>query len=398
MRWFLINGMAANDEADDFQQRLTLAYRDKARPLCRCKDEGVAMYVAKIGDHLAIKRMPLTGADHSAVCPSYEPPYELSGLGPLMGGAIKLDPVAGTAIVKLDFSLSKRSSSRGATAACEAADSVKNDGRKLSLRGLLHFLWHESGLTEWTAHWVGKRHWRQVYHHLQEAAGMMSVRQQSLAERLFIPEPFRADDKVVIEQRRMQALSALFEASSGPRKLMVLVAEIKEFSPARDGQIVVIKHMPGFLLHLEEAAWRQLQHRFETELTLWRSNESSHLIAIATIAGHPSGVVTVNEIALMVVTEQWLPIENAFEQRLLERLTPLREKMIKGLRFDLARTRPLANVVLPDHRPSARALYIVPPSADESFETDLHAMITARSDMSAWIWRAGEEEMPPLTA
>ncbi|MDK4741357.1 DUF1173 domain-containing protein [Rhizobium sp. CNPSo 3464] len=397
MRRFLINGEVSSDDADDFQHLLTLAYRDKARPLCLCKDEGVPMYVAKIGDQLVIKRMPLTGADHDAACPSYEPPYELSGLGPLMGGAIKLDPAAGTAALKLDFSLSKRHSSGAGAVGSETADSVKNDSKKLSLRGLLHFLWHESGLTEWTAHFAGKRHWWQVYHHLQEAARTMSVRQQSLAERLFVPEPFRAEEKAAIEQRRAQALSPLFHASTGPKTLMLLVGEVKEFSSARNGQLVIIKHMPGFRLYLEEPAWRRLQRRFDTELTLWGSNETSHLIAIATIAGSPSGVVTINEIALMTVTEQWLPIENAYEERLLDRLTRMREKMVKGLRFELLRTQPLANVILPEHRPLARVLYIVPQGADESFEAALREMIDARPDMSAWIWRTGEAEMPPLT-
>ncbi|EPE97086.1 hypothetical protein RGCCGE502_17020 [Rhizobium grahamii CCGE 502] len=39
--------------------------------------------------------------------------------------------------------------------------------------------------------------------------------------------------------------------------------------------------------------------------------KTSHLMMIATIASGAAGVVTVNEIALMSVSEQWLPIESA---------------------------------------------------------------------------------------
>lgn len=396
MREFLINGQAVSDEADDFQDKLTLAYRGKDRPLCLCKDEGVPMYVAKIGDQLVVKRMPLTGADHDAACPSYEPPYELSGLGHLMGGAIKLDPSAGTAMLKLDFSLSKRGSSRRLPAGSEKDDSVKNDSEKLSLRALLHFLWHESGLTEWTAHWAGKRHWRQVYHHLREAAGTMSVRQESLAERLFIPEPFRADEKAAIEHRRALALAVMFQTSSGPKKLMILVGEVKEFSPARSGQHVVVKHMPGFRLHLEEQAWRRLQRRFETELVLWRSDDRFHLIAMATIEGNAAGLVAINEIALMTVTEQWLPIDDGHEERLLDKLTRMRVKTVKGLRFNLSRSQPIANAILPEARPQPVALYLVPPNAGDHFEVSLREMIDARPDMLPWIWRVADGEIPPL--
>ena len=362
----------------------------------RSADPAIPMYIADIGDQLVIKRMPLTGGKHDATCPSYEPPYGLSGLGPLMGGAIKLDPTAGTAALKLDFSLSKRGAVAKSDGTTTAADSVRNESKKLSLRGLLHFLWHESGLTEWTAHWSGKRHWWQVNHHLNEAARLMEIRGEALVKRMFIPEPFRADDKTAIEQRRAQKLGPLFQTASGPKKLMVLVGEIKEFADARNGRQIVIKHMPGFRLYLEDAAWRSLQRRFETELMLWQSGETSHLIAIMTIGGTSAGIATVNEIAVMTVTEHWLPIENAYEQRLVDRVARLRTKSRKGLRFNLARGQPLANVILPEAKPLPLAMYLVPPDATEDFEVMLGEMIEARPDLASWVWRVSDGEMPPF--
>lgn len=396
MRRFLLDGVACNEDAEAFQGQLKLAYTSKMRPLCMCCDPPIPMYIADIGDQLVIKRMPLTGGKHDPICSSYEPPYELSGLGPLMGGAIKLDPIAGTAALKLDFSLSKRGAAGKSNSETTPADSVRNEAKKLSLRALLHLLWHESGLTEWTAHWLGKRHWWQVYHHLSEAARLMEVRGEALAERLFIPEPFRADDKAAIEQRRAQKLGQLFQVAAGPKKLMVLVGEVKEFAEARNGRQIVIKHMPGLRLYLEEPAWRSLQRRFETELMLWQSSETSHLMAIMTIGGTSAGIVIVNEIVLMTVTEQWLPIENAYEQQLVERVARLRTKSVKGLRFNLARSQPLANVILPETKPLPLAMYLMPPDATEDFEVMLEEMTEARPDLASWIWRVGDGEMPPL--
>jgi hypothetical protein len=315
-----------------------------------------------------------------------------------MGRAIKFDPTAGTASLMLDFSLSKRGAVARPNGSAASADSVRNKTQKLSLRGLLHFLWHESGLTEWTSHWIGKRHWSQVYHHLCEAARRTEVRGQALADRLLIPEPFRAGDKAAIEQRRAQKLVGLFQAAAGAKKLMVLIGEIKEFAEARNGRQVVIKHMPGFRLYLEEPAWRSLQRRFETELMLWQSTETSHLMAIMTIGGTPAGITTINEIALMAVTEQWLPIESAYEQLLVDRLGRLRSKSVKGLRFNLPRIHPLANAVLPEAMPLPCALYIVPPDAGDDFQAALGEMIDARPDLESWIWRVTEGEMPPLPA
>ncbi|TCM65884.1 DUF1173 domain-containing protein [Rhizobium sp. BK068] len=395
MRAFLIDGETVSDEAEDFGNRLALAYRNRSRPICLCSNPGIPMYIAMIGDQPTIKRMPLTGGAHHQACPSYEPPYELSGLGALMGHAIKLDD-DGRAALRLDFSLSKRGGGAAPSAGTETLESVRNDSRKLSLRGLLHFLWHEGGLTEWTARWAGKRHWRQVHSHLVEAARTMSVRGERLVGRVLVPEPFRTEDKTAIEKRRALALAPLFENKAGAKSLMILVGEIKDLTPVRMGQQVVIKHLPGFRLYLEDETWRRLQRRFETELTLWQSADNHHLMVIATIGGSPSGLVAAHEIALMTVTEQWLPVESVHETRLLEVLTRKREKTIKGLRFDLPRAQPYAAAVLPE-RPQPLALYIVPAGADSEFEARLKDMVEARPDLAAWIWRVDKDEMPDIT-
>ncbi len=138
----------------------------------------------------------------------FEPPYELSGLGALMGSAILLDPATGMAALKLDFSLSKRGGRASLVGAGNGgADSVSGGPRKMTLRGLLHYLWHEAGMTKWTSVWAGKRHWWNLQWHLVEAAKQMIVKGAPLSNILFIPEQFRASNKQAIEQRRAQALA-----------------------------------------------------------------------------------------------------------------------------------------------------------------------------------------------
>ncbi|SDN95284.1 DUF1173 domain-containing protein [Ensifer sp. YR511] len=396
MRRFQIGNTVVEEQSTGFQENLAAAYRSKLRPVCLCRTSGVAMYIASVGEQLVIKRMPLTGGAHAPECESYEPPYELSGLGSLIGSAIQIDAESGVASLKLDFSLSKKGPRTAPTQTSAGSGSAKNDVRKMSLRALLHYLWHQGGLAVWTAHWAGKRHWPQVRNHLLEAARTMSVRGEPLANRLFVPEPFRLDDKFAIEQRRHAALAPLHGAATGSKPLMVLICEIKEFTPTRSGQRIIAKHLPGFSLFLEEALWRRLNSLFPAEFDMWKANETCHLIAIATIGASESGAIAINEIALMVVTEQWLPVENTHEARLLEQLTRMYRKTIKGLRFHLATTQPFANAMLPEQKPCPAALYIVPPGAGEEFEIALQEMIDARPDVAPWLWRVADGDMPPL--
>jgi hypothetical protein len=297
--------------------------------------------------------------------------------------------------LKLDFALTKTGSRMVATSEEAATGPVRNEAGKLSLRALLHYLWYQGGLTEWTARWAGKRHWWQARNHLMEAAATITVKGGGLADRLFVPEPFRADDKAAIELRRATALADI-HMTSAPQKLMLLVGEVKDFATARSGRRIIIKHMPDFPLMLEDSSFRRLQARYKAAFELWEANQALHLIAIATFGAAASGVVSVEEIALMTATEQWIPIESVYEERLVQRLARLSLKSVKGLRFDLPANVPVASATLPQHCPLPVALYIVPPAADDAFETMLAGMISARPDMEPWVWRVASGDMPDL--
>src|SRR5438552_7967559 len=124
MRRFRIGSEVYEEGAPDLQAALANAYARTQRPLCLCREPGCPMYIARLGDLHLIKRMPLSGGGHDPSCDSYESPYELSGLGALMGSAIQLDPQSGLAALKLDFSLSKTGSRAPSVPAGHSAASV----------------------------------------------------------------------------------------------------------------------------------------------------------------------------------------------------------------------------------------------------------------------------------
>nr|WP_262927108.1 DUF1173 domain-containing protein [Rhizobium herbae] len=371
------------------------AYEQRLRPMCMCKEPPVAMYIARLEDQYLIKRMPLSGRDHDPACPSYEPPYELSGLGPLIGNAIQIN-ASGKADLKLDFSLTKRGPlAAPGTPAERAEQGIRSEPKKLSLKAMLHYLWEAGELTEWRSTWAGRRGWGRVRASLINAASQMTARGGPLSDMLFVPEVFHPDDKDGIAARRATALKGVQATGSGPRKLMMIVAEVKEFSAAREGHKIIVRHMP-FPLMIEDGAWRRLAARYETELELWRSNEEFHLIVIATFGISTAGIASVEEVALMVVNEHWLPFEDIHELWLLEKLSHLKRKSVKGLRFNLPRDAPIVSVTLPEQKPAPVAMFIVPASAGDEYEQALTTMIDARPEIAPWVWRVAESEMPRL--
>jgi hypothetical protein len=147
---------------------------------------------------------------------------------------------------------------------------------------------------------------------------------------------------------------------------------------------------------LDEGLYRRLQGRFENELALWGADETSHLIAIATFGLSPAGLAVVEDMALMVVAENWVPYESAYEKRLVDALARLRERSVKGLRYNLSAEKPTAAAIL-QRSSQPVALYVVPPSADGAYEEALDDLIASRPEIGVWIWRTAEGDMPSLS-
>src|SRR3546814_5824523 len=72
-----------------------------------------------------------------------------------------------------------------------------------------------------------------------------------LAQRLFVPETFRLEDKDAIAGRQDAELAI---ARSEPDRIMILIGEIRSIESARYGEKILIKHMPQrpFLMRSEE--------------------------------------------------------------------------------------------------------------------------------------------------
>ena len=392
---YLIQGRRWNPDDAGFDEVVAAAHATHLRPMCLCLVKGIEMYVSRLGDGYLIKRMPYTGSHHAPDCPSYEPPAEFSGLGQVLGSAITEDPVNGVTALKLGFSMSK-AGARSIDPGCgDGSDSVATDGTKLSLRGLLHYLWDQAELTHWHPGFTGKRSWATVRKHLLIAAENKIARGTALQSRLYIPEVFTVEHRDEITARRVAQLMHAAGKPKGPRPLMLLIGEVKEIVPARYGFKAVVKHVPDQPFALDEQLYRRMGRRFERELSLWGASDAVHMMLIATFGLNDAGVPTIEELSLMPVTGQWLPIEDSFEQQLVERLVRDGRAFVKGLRYNLPVGQMLASVILTDAGESPVALCIAPRGGDDEQITAAINGFGPVNAVPAWVWRIDQGAMPP---
>lgn len=321
-----------------FADAIATAHAERSRPRCLCVDGGVEMYVARLARSdgaFVAKRMPETGSQHATDCPSYEPPAELSGLGQLLGSAICEDPQTGLTTLRLDFPLSKHPGRQQVPPSATGGDSAASDGTRLSLRGLLHYLWDQAGLTRWHPGFEGKRNWATVRRHLLQAAELMRVCGTGLHARLYVPEPFAVEARDAIKARRLAHWQPAMAAPGKPQNLMVLIGEVKEIVPARFGYKAIVKHVPDHGFGIDELLYRRLSRRFEAELDLWGAGADLRMILIAMFGLSSAGLARIAEVSLMPVTRHWLPVTTVFEQQLVERLVAEARVFVRALPYSL---------------------------------------------------------------
>lgn len=377
--------------ARGFADAVAEAHAAHQRPRCMCLVEGVEMYVARLGDGYIVKRMPDTGSHHAPDCPSYEPPAELSGLGQVLGSAITEDPTTGKTTLRLDFPLTKMPGRSTIPPAGGESDSVSSTGTKLSLRGLLHYLWDQAELTRWHPGFAGKRTWATVRRHLLHAAEHKLARGDALRARLYVPEPFSIEERNAINARRLAQWQTAVTVPGKAQQLMLLICEVKEIVPARYGFKAIVKHMPDQAFAIDEQLYRRLGRRFESELALWGASDDIHMVMIATFGVSGAGVPAIHELCLMPSTQQWLPVEDGYEKQLIERLVVDGRSFVKGLRYNLDSKSALPSATITDCGDAASLLFIARPGDEDA------AQCGELRDASEppWLWNPALGPMPP---
>lgn len=369
----------------DWQELLSKMHEKKLRPRCMCTTGGVPMVIYKRDGIFGLRRMPDGGGTHASRCESYEPPPELSGLGQVLGHAIKENSEDGTTTLSLAFALSERGNRPPPAGSGVPSDVIKGESQKLTIISLLHYLWDEAQFTKWTPAMQGKRGWGTIYKYLTGAAAAKYAKGHDLASQIFIPEPWDSEKKDTIVLARKTRMVPLTKSESGHKTLMVLIAELKDIQAARYGSKFVFKHLPELPFLIDADSLKASRTRFEHLYSLWDMVQDSHMVCICTFGVAASGVATIKQHSMMLVNENWLPFESTREAELLSVLRDRR--FVKSLRYNLSRDKPLSFAVLQDTADKPTAMYVEPYDTDNEYQAELNEVLQ-NDQVQHWIWRA----------
>lgn len=389
---FLIQGRVYLADDGALQQVLSALHDSTGqRPRCLCRGDGVEMYVAWHGRYL-VKRMPGTGDRHHPQCPSFEPLAAQSGLGELVGDAVK-ETEPGRVELRVDFPWVRVPGHRRPRADNDAAPGeVGAIHQRMSLRAVMHYLFEQAGFNRWTPAMAGKRSQAVVQKYLLQAAGGIYVKGLNLAERLYVPEPFSEAARQAAAARRREKLAVLRQRRDA-HPLAMVVGEFKQADSAGDTR-VWIKHMPDTPLWAERRTWERLLRTFAplVEAHGADSGVRSRLVLGALIQARNEFAYGIDLASLMLVSEQWIPVDGVHELPLIHALVEQGRRFVKPLRYDARVAGRFPNVLLLDCGLQPVPLHVMSPFLPAR-ERDAKREATA--GQPCWIWQT-DQPMPPF--
>jgi hypothetical protein len=262
---------------------------------------------------------------------------------------------------------------------------------------VLHLLYHRAGLNRWCPAMEGKRSQGVIKKYLELAATGVTLKGETLDKRLYVPEPFRVADKDEIGQRRRRKLSLLLTPGDDAGYRMAIV--IGQFNGAEQtayGRRLLVRHMPDVPLYMDDKAWQRAQRAFATTLQARDADVERKPIVVmaALICARREHVYEIDSLSMMLVSDQWVPLEGLHELPLVEELQRQGRSFLKPLRFDAKNAAAFPNALLLDTDGGPFPLHVVSAFLDPK-ERCAKEKVVRGLGQAAWVWQT-DKAMPAL--
>jgi hypothetical protein len=371
-----IAGREIDEDEERAEALLKHAHERKIRPLCLCHKPNPHLQIAHIGEHYFVKRLPRDAGAHALQCERFEIPLSLSGKVASVGKSIIDDQKSDSIEIKLAVALQPGKRVAPAGTGAPASNTVKSAPSRLSLFGLVNFLWEEAGLCEWGPQFKGRRFWGVVSNRLNAALPGKSSKTFGYEHIAYIPAAFDASHPDVNGRARL----AKTHRAIADRHRMIFIGEFKELTQGKFGPILKLKHIDCAIAVADEFKRRMLS-RFRAEFALCDAYSRVRLIACCLVDFNKAGYPALAEIGFLTVSPEWLPFSSEAEAMLIQALVDSDRSFTKTLRYDLQDDAVIASAILKDAGPEGMALFLEDGSSAGAFRQALQDC-----PMQTWVW------------
>lgn len=350
----------ADENHSAWQMMLEQDYLNDKKPVCLCRGGAapLEMYIQKRGPAYVLKRMPNSGHMHHPDCESH------GGICQASRDLYTKDAISETRDGKISIKLSVPLTTIAAYSPKDEdaaqpprhAPGVKRN--TISLRGLLNLLWEESGLNQWSPGWAGKRTLGLVYAKLAAELDNRVFGRQEADQQIYVPSTRMG---VQAEQEKMREIASRLEAlqrvcGQKEKPVLIVIGEVYAVAKTKYNCALKIKGMPHTIWTPEAAVkrlhdqWPHAVNRFlqgqekRGAVSTGHATEKSpnRLFVIAGVQQSESGSLQWRFGAAMETTDEFIPVESAYEARVARLLVDQGREFTKPMLYDAQ------EVVFPD--------------------------------------------------
>lgn len=297
--------------------------------VCLCTQTGEGRLSVKFRKKYHLHRYAGSGPNHRRNCRFYSSDASSSGLqGYSVNAVTELED--GGLRVRLDLPLRQPRKTDAETKPASprvAGAGVKRDA--MSLLGLLHLLWSESGLIKWYPAMDGKRNDRLVARLMAEQAERINAARMTLNDVLLVPAADGSEEK----DKNLQVVA---DARKHGRNV-VAIAPLARYNPDRDAALkrLPLRSAAGMpMMYLGDIARAALNESFAAELNAWQAGAQIYAILHLSMRAGTNPYADVNKIGLMRVSERLIPLDSGHEATIEKLLYDNKRSFYKPLRFD----------------------------------------------------------------
>jgi hypothetical protein len=270
--------------------------------------------------------------------------------------------------------------------------------RRMSLRALLHLLYERAGFNRWYPAMEGKRNQAVLHKYLNEAARDIVIQGRPLSDRLYVPEPFRVENKDAIADRRRRKLAVLQSPEDDVQfKMALIVGQYNGVESTVFGRKVLIRHMADAPLYVDAKVWEKIERTFGGLLAARDADvaRKPRILLAALIYAKREHLYQIDTLTMMLLSDQWLPLEGPHELPLMDRLCEEGRSFMKPLQYDARTPAVFPNVLLLDTGDAPRPLHLIGALCEAMTRAAKEKAVLSAGESPVWIWRT-EQPMPPL--
>ena len=234
--------------------------------------------------------------------------------------------------------------------------------KRMSLRAVLHFLYHRAGLNRWYPAMEEGARRGVIKKYLELAAAGVTLKGETLDKRLYVPEPFRVADKEEIGERRRRKLAMLLSPGDDVAyKMAIVIGQFNGAEQSAYGRRLLVKHMPDVPLYMENKAWERAERAYAATLQARDADleRKPMVVMAALIYAKREHLYQVDSLSMTLVSDQWIPLDGLHELPLVEELQRQGRAFLKPLRFDAKSGACFPNALLLDTEGGPFPLHVV---------------------------------------